>query len=95
MPCEEWCKLLELYRNAVSAYNVAVNKVNPLPGAAFTDSWQRAEHLRKQANNGRADLLHHEHDHGCLADGHLLGSKQVPAANIEDFILGDQGQSGE
>ena len=78
MPCDEWCKFVELYRNAVSAYNVAVNKVNPLPGAAFTESWQRAERLRTQANNCRADLLHHEHEHGCLDDGHLLRRKKYP-----------------
>jgi len=95
MPCDQWCRLLERYRGAVSNYDEAANDLSCVLGAAFNETWQRAKQARKRSDNCRAELLHHEHDHGCLG-----GVKQpefhngMPDVDAEQFILGDQGQSG-
>jgi hypothetical protein len=94
MPCDEWCRLLEWYRSAANTYAEAVNGLSLLPGAAFNETWQRAERARKQSDNCRADLLHHEHDHACLGAGQPEGANRIAAVSSEEFILGDQGQSG-
>ena len=94
MPCDEWSECLERYRSAVNAYDEAVNDLGRLPGAAFNETWQRAEWARKQSDKCRADLLHHEHDHACLEAARPESNNQMAAISTEEFILGDQGQFG-
>jgi hypothetical protein len=94
MPCDAWCGLLARYRSAVNTYNEAAIDLSPLPGAAFNEAWQRAEQARKQSDKCRADLLLHENDHVCLGVRQPEGNKEATAISTEEFILGDQGQSG-
>jgi hypothetical protein len=94
MPCNEWCRLVEGYRSAVNSYNDAVKALSALPGATFNEVWHRAERARTKSDRCRADLLHHEHDHGCLRSGQLDGDKQLAGVTTESLVLGDQGQSG-
>lgn len=94
MPCEEWGRLVERYRSAVNTYNDAVKTMGILPGAAFNETWQWTERTRMKCDHCRADLLHHEHDHGCLEVGLPNGKNQGSTINTENFVLGDQGQSG-
>jgi len=94
MPCDEWSTLLEQYRRAVGAYDDAVNDLTSLHDALFNAKWQQAEQARKQSDNCRADLLHHEHDHACLGAGKSEAAGPRVAVNTEKLVLGDQGQSG-
>ena len=94
MPCEEWCRLVEHYRSAVSAYNDAVKALDVLPGLAFNEAWPRAERERAKCDRRRADLLHHEHAHACLEVGRSKGRKPVSNVSTDSLVLGDQGQSG-
>jgi len=95
MPCDQWCRFLEMYRRAVNRYDEAANDLSLVLGSAFNQTWQRAEQARKHSENCRADLLHHEHDHGCLGGvGQPEVTIGVPNIDPEEFILGDQGQSG-
>ncbi|MGD1090419.1 MAG: hypothetical protein ABSB35_00350 [Bryobacteraceae bacterium] len=95
MPCDEWCRLLERYRSAVNRYNEAANNLGLVPGREFNAAWQRAEQARKGAENCRADLLHHEHEHACLVGaGQPEVHYGIYDVDTEEFILGDQGQSG-
>jgi hypothetical protein len=77
MPCEEWTGLLECYRTAVDAYNEATKALNAPPGAAFNATWQQAERARAKSNGCRADLMHHEHSHGCLGVPQPSASKRA------------------
>jgi hypothetical protein len=94
MPCDEWSRILERYRTAVNAYDEAVNNLTRLPGAAFNETWHRAERARQQSDKCRADLLHHEHDHACLVAGPAENNHPLAAISTDEFILGDQGQFG-
>jgi hypothetical protein len=69
MPCEEWSRLVERYRSAVTDYHEATKALGDLPGTAFNDLWQHAERARAKCGRCRADLLHHEHVHACLEPG--------------------------
>jgi hypothetical protein len=93
MPCTQWCRLIELYRGAVDTYSEATKALSVHPGAAFNETWQRAERARTRSESCRADVLHHEHDHACL-EGGKLRRKAAVGISTENFILGDQGQSG-
>ena len=75
MPCEEWSRLVERYRSAVSAYHEATNRLGDLPGTAFNELWQHAERARAKCGRCRTDLLHHEHVHACLEPN---GNTQQP-----------------
>ena len=66
MPCEEWSRLVEQYRNAVNTYNEAAKVLGDRPGTAFSEAWHRVERARTKCTRGRADLLHHEHTHACI-----------------------------
>lgn len=92
MPCDEWCRLVEGYRNAVDSYNEAVKDLSFMPGAPFNEVWHRTERARTKSDRSRAELLHHEHDHGCLRAGQF--DKQLVGVSTESLVLGDQGQSG-
>jgi hypothetical protein len=94
MPCKEWCELVERYRTAVHTYNEAVKALDVSPGTAFSETWQRAEWARTKCSRDRADLMQHEHTHGCSEVGQLNGKKQVSSVKTEDLVLGDQGQPG-
>jgi hypothetical protein len=94
MPCDEWCRLVERYRSAVATYSEAVRALGVLPGPAFNEVWQRVERARFKCDRGRADLLHHEHDHGCLDAGQSDAEREMSAIDTEELVLGDQGQSG-
>jgi len=85
MPCGEWCRLDERYRAAVYAYNEAAKALGVLPGTAFNEVWQRAERARAKCNRDRADLLHHEHAHGCLEVAPFSADKQAS----EKLVLED------
>jgi hypothetical protein len=91
MPCDEWTSRVESYKYAVQAYNEAVLDLCGAPGLDFNQSWQMAERARKLTDNARAALLVHEHQHACVL---TAGVAQMPVLATEDFILGDQGQSG-
>lgn len=94
MTCNEWQDLVTRYRMAVRAYNAAADRLGLTVNAGFNAAWQQAESARKNTDRARAALLHHEHDHACLA-GHLPGDRhQIQDLTTEELILGDQGQSG-
>jgi hypothetical protein len=99
MPCDDWCSLLERYRGSVKAYNESVESLGSKPGAQFNQLWHRAETARIEVGLARAALLTHEHNHSCLSDGSCLSegvaSRQVAVfQESEEWVLGDQGQSG-
>ena len=94
MPCDEWCKLLERYRNAVKKYDAATRHLTQPPDPIFNATWQRAEQARKQTDNCRANLLQHEHDPGCLENGHPEHDNDLVCISADEFILGDLGQFG-
>jgi hypothetical protein len=91
MPCDEWCRLVERYRAAVSAYNEAAKVLGGLPGTAFNETWSRAERARIKCDHRRADLLHHEHDHACLELDQPSGNQQMSEIETENFVLRDPG----
>ena len=66
MLCKEWSDLVARYRSAVNAYNDAAKALSDSPGTSFTDKWQKFERARAKCSRGRAELLDHEHAHGCL-----------------------------
>jgi hypothetical protein len=88
MPCDEWSSRVESYKHALQAYFEAVLDA---PGLEFNHLWQLAERARKSTDNARAALLAHEYQHACMLPA---GVAQIPGLATEDFILGDQGQSG-
>lgn len=81
MPCEQWYRLLERYRRAAKRYSIAVEC---LSGSDFNPGWQSAEAALKNCGAARATLLDHEHNHDCA----------VGDWEMEELVLGDQGQSG-
>jgi len=81
MPCEQWHKFLERYRRPVRTYSQAVDS---LSGSDFNLGWQSAEAALKNAGAARALLLDHEHNHACA----------IGEWEMEELVLGDQGQSG-
>jgi hypothetical protein len=86
MPCDEWCGLVERYRSSVHTYNEAVRGLGALPGAVFNEVWQRAERARAKCNRDRADLLHHEHVHGCLEVEQPAGNRQTSGKGSEKLV---------
>jgi hypothetical protein len=90
MPCDEWSSRVENYKRALGAYFEAVIGLGDAPGLEFNQLWQLAERARKLTDNARAALLVHEHQHACV----LTAGAQISGLATEDFILGDQGQSG-
>jgi hypothetical protein len=90
MPCDEWSSRVENYKYAIQAYFEAVLGLGDAPGLEFNQLWQLAERARKLTDNARAALLVHEHQHACV----LTAGAQIAGLATEDFILGDQGQSG-
>jgi hypothetical protein len=89
MPCEEWCRLLERYRSAVNIYNEAAMALGDLQGTAFNEAWQRVERARAKCTRGRADLLHHEHNHACLDPE----AQKHSGITAETSVLRGQGQA--
>jgi hypothetical protein len=84
MLCKEWYELVERYRAAVNAYNDAAKALSDSPGTAFTEKWQRAERARTKCNRGRAELLDHEHAHGCLEGQQTYGNRQTNGSIVVD-----------
>lgn len=73
MPCQEWFALATRYRNAVRIHSERIDAWSSLsPGSEFQIAWQLAEKARKASGDARAALLHHEHDHQCLMDCHMI-----------------------
>lgn len=93
MPCKDWLALLERYRAAVKSYNTAVEDLDTIPGPRFNEAWHHTEVARTEVGVSRAALLHHEHRHGCLSGGPVAKPEPVLQA-AEEWVLGDQGQSG-
>jgi len=93
MPCLNWSALLERYRSSVKAYNDAVGDLDRVPGARFNEAWHRAETARTEVGVSRAALLHHEHQHRCLT-GEVVAEPEPVFQSSEEWVLGDQGQSG-
>ncbi|HEY2842242.1 MAG TPA: hypothetical protein VGJ09_01275 [Bryobacteraceae bacterium] len=79
MPCSQWCRLVELYQSAVNSYSEAAQNLSAQPGAAFNETWQRAERARTKAERCRTDVLNHEHDHACM-DAEVGKSKKASAS---------------
>jgi hypothetical protein len=84
MLCKEWCELVERYRAAVNVYNDAANALSDSPGTTFTDKWQRAERARTKCSRDRADLLDHEHAHGCLESHQPSRNRQTNRSIVVD-----------
>jgi hypothetical protein len=93
MPCHIWSALLERYRLSVKAYNDAVADLGSAPGPQFNESWHRAETARTEVGVSRAALLHHEHMHRCQT-GEVVAEPEPVVQSTEEWVLGDQGQSG-
>ena len=93
MYCKEWSALLERYRSAVKEYNAAVQDLDSVPGTHFNESWHRAEVARTEVGVSRAALLHHEHKHACQTGGRAAKPDTI-LQPVEEWVLGDQGQSG-
>ena len=83
MRCSDWHRLLNRYRRAVGYYREAVDALGYLSDGEFNEAWHRSERARKNAESARADLLDHEHVHGCFSE-----------IETEELVLGDQCQSG-
>jgi len=94
MPCDEWCQLIERYRSAVHTYDEAAKALSDLPGTAFNEIWHRTERARQKCDRRRADLLQHEHKHGCLQVSQPVKNNRLSGLKTEALVLGDQGQSG-
>lgn len=93
MACKDWSALLERYRAAVKAYSAAVKDLDSVPGPQFNESWHLAEVARTEVGVSRAALLHHEYSHDCLSAA--PAPKPEPVFQpVEEWVLGDQGQSG-
>jgi hypothetical protein len=93
MPCDDWCSLLERYRRSVKAYNESVESLGSKPSAQFNQVWHRAETARIEVGLAREALLTHEHNHSCVTDATVARQEVVLQAS-EEWVLGDQGQSG-
>lgn len=93
MACKDWSALLERYRAAVKAYNARVEDLDTVPGRQFNEAWHRAEVARTEVGVSRAALLHHEHKHRCLT-GDPVVKPESALQPVEEWVLGDQGQSG-
>jgi hypothetical protein len=94
MPCNQWYRLVESYKDAVHSYSDAARALSVLAGPAFNETWQRVEHARTESENCRADVLHHEHQHACLESEPANRHPELAAVSSESLVLGDQGQSG-
>jgi len=92
MPCNDWSALLERYRVAVKAYHAAIADLVSFPGPEFNKSWHRAEAARTEVGISRAAFLHHEYKHACLTSG--AAAPEPVLQPVEEWVLGDQGQSG-
>ena len=99
MPCVEWLRTVERYRNAAAAYSEAVSELGGVPEFEsnpelefnqiwFRQAWQLAEQARRKADAARAAVLAHETVHAGL----LHGSRGTVVE--EEMVFGDQGQSG-
>jgi hypothetical protein len=67
MPCEEWSWILYQYRSAVRIYSDAAGALGVAVSIGFCRDWELAEEARTACGRFRADLLEHEHRHGCQA----------------------------
>jgi hypothetical protein len=65
MPCEEWSWILYQYRSAVRIYSDAAAALGVAASAGFRKNWELSEEARQACGRFRADLLEHEHRHGC------------------------------
>jgi hypothetical protein len=65
--CEDWNRILNMYRFSVQEYSEAVGSLPGLSTARFSEAWLRAEIARKSCDSLRAELLDHEHQHSCVA----------------------------
>ena len=65
MPCEEWSWILYQYRSAVRIYSDATGALGVAVNIGFCKNWELSEDARKACGRLRADLLEHEHRHGC------------------------------
>ena len=69
LACQEWCRIVEMYRAAARDFHEAVAALPLAPGKAFDLVWQRVDRTRKACDDARAALLAHEHEHNCQARG--------------------------
>jgi len=67
LPCQEWCRIVEMYRAAARDFNDSVGALPLAPGREFDLVWQRVERTRKTCDDARSALLAHEHEHNCQA----------------------------
>jgi hypothetical protein len=65
MPCEEWSWILYQYCSAVKIYSDAAGNLGVGVSIGFCKTWEQSEEARKACGRLRADLLEHEHRHGC------------------------------
>ena len=65
MPCDEWSCILDQYRSAVRIYSDAAGVLGVAVSIGFCKHWELSEEERKAYGRFRADLLEHEHRHGC------------------------------
>jgi hypothetical protein len=65
MPCDEWSRILRKYRSAVRIYSDAADALVAV-NIGVLENWGRSEKARKACGRFRADLMEHEHKHGCL-----------------------------
>ena len=75
MPCDDWQILLEWYRLAIHDYHQAADALDTTDAA-----WQRAEMARRRVGIARAEILHHEHEHGCLHGEFPVAAEATPDA---------------
>ena len=94
MPCNQWYRLVESYKDAVHSYSDAARALSALAGPAFNQTWQCVERARTESEHCRADVLHHEHQHACLDSEPSHGEPELVGISSENLVLGDQGQSG-
>ena len=65
MPCDEWSWILYQYRSAVRIYSDAAGALGVAVNIGFCKNWESSEDARKACGKFRAELLEHEHKHGC------------------------------
>jgi len=94
MACEEWSRKVREYRRAVRTFNNAVDRLKTEANSEFFITWHEAEHARAESYEARAALLHHEHEHCCVLQQACVVNVGASDVLTEDFVLGDQGQSG-
>ena len=79
MPCEEWSWILYQYRSAVMIYSDAAAALGVAASTGFFENWELSEEARQACGKFRADLLEHEHRHGCQI---MKGEREARRATL-------------